>query len=97
MAHLGKFLHTKSGKLIMSIILGFGFASLFRRVCKDLNCTDLYAVPMQQLEQKIYQLGNQCVKFNYKATQCAAPNPSSTGDAPKYLHFEESTQAMQLM
>ena len=32
--HLGKFVHSERGKIIMSILLGFGLASLFRKVCK---------------------------------------------------------------
>ena len=32
--HLGKFVHTETGKYLMSILLGFGLASLFRTVCK---------------------------------------------------------------
>ena len=35
--HLRKFFSTDSGKHIMSAILGFGLASLFRVVCKDRN------------------------------------------------------------
>ena len=31
----GKFLHTQTGKIVMSILLGFGLASLFRTVCKN--------------------------------------------------------------
>ena len=46
MANLGKFVHTKTGKTIMSIILGLGFASLFRKVCKEYNCIQLYAAPL---------------------------------------------------
>ena len=34
----GKFLHTQTGKIVMSILLGFGLASLFRTVCKNNNC-----------------------------------------------------------
>ncbi len=36
--HLSKFFHTTTGKYLMSIILGLGLASLFRKVCKDKNC-----------------------------------------------------------
>ena len=35
MLHLSKFIHTPTGKLIMSIIFGFGLASFFRKVCKE--------------------------------------------------------------
>ena len=31
---LGKFFHTKTGKYIMSLLLGFGLATLFRKTCK---------------------------------------------------------------
>ena len=49
MANLGKFVHTKTGKIIMSIILGLGLASLFRKVCKNYDCIQLYAVPFNKI------------------------------------------------
>ena len=41
--YLGKFVHTQTGKIIMSILLGFGLASLFRRVCKNKDCIIFHA------------------------------------------------------
>lgn len=70
MANLGKFVNTKTGKIIMSIILGLGFASLFRKVCKDYNCIQLYAAPFKKIEGKIFQVGDKCVKYNYETTKC---------------------------
>jgi hypothetical protein len=35
---LTKLMNSSKGKIIFSIILGFGIATLFRKVCKDRNC-----------------------------------------------------------
>lgn len=70
MANLGKLVHTSTGKIIMSIILGLGFASLFRKVCKSYDCIQLFAVPLDKIEGKIFQMGNKCVKYNYETAKC---------------------------
>ena len=68
--HLEKFVHTERGKIIMSIILGFGLASLFRTVCKDKNCLIFHAPPLDDFRDKIYKNGNKCFKYNPVATKC---------------------------
>ena len=52
---LGKFLNTPTGKIMMSIILGFGLASLFRTVCKEKNCLIFMAPPHDEIDGKIYK------------------------------------------
>jgi hypothetical protein len=74
MAHLGKFVHTRTGKIIMSMILGLGFASLFRTVCKNYDCIQLYAAPLEKIENKIFQIGNKCVKYKYSVAKCENKN-----------------------
>ena len=51
--HLEKFVNTERGKIIMSILLGFGLASLFRTVCKDKNCLIFHAPPLDKFQDKI--------------------------------------------
>ena len=51
--HFEKFLHTKSGKIFMSLLLGFGLASLFRKMCKDRNCIIFNAPPLDQFNENI--------------------------------------------
>ena len=53
--YLGKFVHTETGKVIMSILLGFGLASLFRTVCKDKDCLLFYAPPLEKIKDKMYR------------------------------------------
>jgi hypothetical protein len=69
--HFGKFLHTERGKIIMSILLGFGLASLFRTICKDKNCLIFHAAPLEDFKDKIYKNGNKCVKYTPVPTKCS--------------------------
>ncbi len=69
--HFGKFLHTERGKIIMSIILGFGLASLFRTVCKDNNCIIFHAPPLDEFKDKIYKHNGNCIKYVPVSTKCS--------------------------
>jgi len=70
--YLGKFVHTETGKIIMSILLGFGLASLFRKVCKEHNCLIFHAPPLDDFKDKIYKTNGKCVKYTHVATKCQA-------------------------
>lgn len=69
--HFGKFVHTKTGQTLMSLILGFGLASLFRKICKEKNCLIFYAPPLEDLNNKIYKINDKCVKYKPVATKCS--------------------------
>ena len=66
--YLGKFVHTETGKIIMSIILGFGLASLFRTVCKGKNCIVNMAPP--DIENNIYKHDNKCYTYTTNTVKC---------------------------
>jgi hypothetical protein len=68
--HLAKFVHSTTGKYIMSAILGFGLASLFRTVCKDKNCVLFYAPPLDEVEDKIYKHDNKCYTYKTSSVRC---------------------------
>jgi len=70
--NLGKFVHTETGKYLMSILLGFGLASLFRTICKDQNCLIFHAPPLDNFKDKIYKNNGKCIKYNPIATKCKA-------------------------
>ena len=65
MVEFGKFVHTKTGKYVMSILLGFGLASLFRAACKGKNCLEFHAPPLDEIKNKIY-------KYVPNATKCSS-------------------------
>lgn len=69
--NFGKFVHTETGKILMSILLGFGLASLFRTICKGKNCLIFHAPSLDEFKDKIYQgRDGKCVKYNPIATKC---------------------------
>ena len=70
--NLGKFVHTETGKIIMSILLGFGLASLFRTVCKDNNCILFHAPPLDDFKDKIFKSNDKCFKYNMISTKCSS-------------------------
>ncbi len=69
--YLGKFVHTETGRTIMSILLGLGLASLFRTVCKDHNCLIFHAPPLDEFKDKIYKTNGKCVKYLPMPTKCS--------------------------
>ena len=54
MNNLIKTIHTPNGKLVISIILGIGMASLFRKICTGRNCIVFKAPDFNEVEKNIY-------------------------------------------
>ena len=69
--NFGKFVHSETGKIIMSILLGLGLASLFRTICKDNNCLVFHAPPLDDFKDKIYKSNGKCVKYSPVSTKCS--------------------------
>jgi hypothetical protein len=69
-----KYLHSHNGKIIISILLGFGFASLFRKICKGYNCINFYAPKLDEFNDKIFKTNNGCVKYKSYITKCDNKN-----------------------
>ena len=78
--NLGKFVHTETGRIMMSILLGFGLASLFRTICKDKKCLIFHAPPLDEFKDKIYKSKGKCVKY--------VPVPSKCSLNAKTIEFE---------
>ena len=68
--YLEKLVHSTTGKYIMSILLGFGLASLFRTMCKDKNCIAFYAPALEEVDEKIYKHGGKCYLYQGVPTKC---------------------------
>jgi len=69
--HLGKFIHTIQGKYLMSVLLGFGFATFFRAVCHGSDCIIRVAPPLDAMKSdKIYSFNQYCYSFQKKNISC---------------------------
>lgn len=63
-------MHTKNGKLLISIILGIGAASIFRKICTDTNCLDFRGPNIKEVEDNIYSHNDQCYTFTSQSVSC---------------------------
>jgi hypothetical protein len=68
--YLEKFVHSSNGKILMSIILGFGLATFFRVACKGKRCRVLSSPPMEDIEDQIYKFDGKCYKLEKSAIKC---------------------------
>ena len=68
--YLRKFFTTETGRHIMSAILGFGLASMFRIVCRERNCMIFKAPPLDDIEDKTFKEGDKCYQYKIKKTKC---------------------------
>ena len=70
MVNMSKFVHTETGKIVMSVLLGFGLATFFRSVCKGKHCYFFHAPPLDEIENKVFKHDDKCYKYTLNPTKC---------------------------
>jgi hypothetical protein len=68
--YLGKFVHSTTGRIVMSIILGLGLATLFRSVCIGKRCKIFASPPMTEIVNQTYRFDQKCYKMEKHAVKC---------------------------
>ena len=68
--YLSKFVHSELGRYLMSVILGLGLATFFRKMCTGKNCVISKAPPLEEIQDKIYKFDNKCYKLEKNAETC---------------------------
>lgn len=58
------------GKLIISLMLGLGLASLFRRSCENKKCLVFVPPDMESLKKDVYKHNGKCFKYKSEAVRC---------------------------
>ena len=61
---------TPKGKIMSSIILALGLASLLRMSFKNANMVILNGPPIEKTEGKIFSFDNKCYNYTTIATSC---------------------------
>ena len=69
-----KSLKTDTGKCIVSIILGIGFATIFRKSCESRNCMIFNAPAIEDIKDNVYKHDNKCYKFTERSVKCNPQN-----------------------
>lgn len=65
-----RLLYTDLGRIILSIILGLGLATLFRKICTDKSCLRFNGPVISDLEGKTYKHGDKCYKYSANTDKC---------------------------
>ena len=68
--NLRRLIYSDIGKYIISILLGLGLATLFRKVCKDRNCIVFKAPNITKIKNQIFKFENKCYKFIESIEKC---------------------------
>jgi hypothetical protein len=69
-----RLLTTPLGKILLSIILGLGLASLFRKVCTEKNCIHFKGAAVKDVDGKIYMHDDKCYKYTATSVKCNPKN-----------------------
>lgn len=71
MIHIAKLIESKTGKYLMSILLGFGLASMFRVACKGSRCKIYNAPPdLMDIDDRIYKYNGKCYQMKQEHMTC---------------------------
>ena len=68
--NLLKLVQSKLGRFLISVILGLGLATLFRKSCKSKECTVFLSPDIASIKDDIYSFNDKCVKYKEKAVKC---------------------------
>jgi len=65
-----RLLNTQIGISFISILLGLGLATLFRKVCTDKNCIVFNGPVIDIVTGKTYQYGEKCYQYETVPAKC---------------------------
>lgn len=68
--YIRRLLYSDPGRYAISIILGLGLATLFRKVCKDRECLVFQAPDMHKIKDQTFRFNEKCYIFEEKAESC---------------------------
>jgi hypothetical protein len=70
MSHIIDFMQSKQGKIIVSIILALGLASILRLSFQNANMIIINGPPVEQTDGKIFSFDNKCYSYKTVMTSC---------------------------
>lgn len=65
-----RLLYSPIGITMISILLGLGLASLFRKICTDKNCIKFSGPVIQDVEGKVFKYDDKCYKYELQPSRC---------------------------
>ena len=95
-----RLLNTEMGRVFISMLIGLGLATLFRKVCKDKNCIVFNGPVISEIDNKVFKHGEGCYQYTRTPTKCdktkqiidiSAPEKNEDG-TPKIIPTSQPTQ-----
>lgn len=65
-----KVIYSEFGKYVISILLGLGLATLFRKSCHDKKCLSFVGPSIDKVEGNVFEFGGKCYSYKAKAKKC---------------------------
>jgi hypothetical protein len=86
MAEYWKLMENPALSTVVSFLIGFGIAAMFRPLCKGADCIVLHGPPVKDIMDKVYQMGERCVEFTTEVVDC----PKDKKEIVKSVEFVSS-------
>jgi hypothetical protein len=70
MLNIKRMLNTDLGRFFISLIIGIGLATLFRKSCTDKNCIIFDGPVISEVDGKVFRFGEFCYKYDLHPIKC---------------------------
>ncbi len=70
MLNISRILNTPMGRIFISLLLGLGLATMFRKACTDGSCLSFNGPVINEVDGKTYKFGEYCYKYDLFPTKC---------------------------
>lgn len=67
-----KFIQSHYGRMIIAVILGFGFSTLFRKTCDAKKCLRFVGPSLQEMGDQTYAYDDRCYQFKPNGAKCSS-------------------------
>ena len=68
--NLKRLIYSDVGRIVISIILGLGLATLFRKVCKERDCLVFHAPKLDKIKNQVFKFKDKCYQFEEEIEKC---------------------------
>lgn len=68
--NFSRILHSTLGVYIISLILGLGLATLFKKSCNNDRCRIFRAPHPKKINEKLLRFDEKCYKYEFNAGRC---------------------------
>ena len=84
--NIRRLLYFPYSDIVLSVLLGFGLATMFRISCKDNRCLRFVGPNLEELREKTFKMDGKCYKVTPHYSACAKDEHKGK----KLVHFADT-------